>query len=380
MRTTYLDNASTSLRKPKAVYEAVKLYRKNGLSAGRSNGGRNGADYIVNKTRGLMQKLLSAYDYNVIFTPSATYSINAFLKGLDFSKINTVYVSPFEHNAVMRVLYSLQKLHKFKIELLKNNDDYSFNIEAIRGQFEESKPDLTIISHISNVCGLLQDYEAVFKYSKIYKSINMLDMAQSCGLIETRLDNSNIDCAIFAGHKTLYSFTGIGGLVIKKGFKLKDTMQGGTGIHSIKKTMPESVIKKLEVGTKNTLAVYSLYYSVQHLLKLGNEKMRQTENKNYKKLLNILKRYDFVKIHGQGKENTSIVAITIGNYSPDVLQKYFDKENIVIRTGLQCSPLAHQTLGTLKNGTIRLSVSLFSKRKDFNKLNKCLREIKCSFK
>ena len=37
---------------------------------------------------------------------------------------------------------------------------------------------------------------------------------------------------------------------------------------------------------------------------------------------------------------------------------------ITVRAGLHCSPLIHEAMGTQKNGTIRISISYFTKEKD----------------
>ncbi len=45
----------------------------------------------------------------IVWTSSATVAINQVLQGLDYSEIKTVYISPFEHNAVYRTILHLQK-------------------------------------------------------------------------------------------------------------------------------------------------------------------------------------------------------------------------------------------------------------------------------
>ena len=45
---------------------------------------------------------------------------------------------------------------------------------------------------------------------------------------------------------------------------------------------------------------------------------------------------------------------------------------VIVRTGLHCAPLAHKTLGTFPEGTVRFSVSYFTNNKDFNRLKLAL--------
>jgi selenocysteine lyase/cysteine desulfurase len=42
------------------------------------------------------------------------------------------------------------------------------------------------------------------------------------------------------------------------------------------------------------------------------------------------------------------------------------EQGVAVRTGIHCAPLAHDSVGTLKTGTIRLSLS------DLNTLEECV--------
>lgn len=42
------------------------------------------------------------------------------------------------------------------------------------------------------------------------------------------------------------------------------------------------------------------------------------------------------------------------------------KLGIAVRAGLHCAPLAHETVGTIQKGTVRVSVSAFNTEKEVN--------------
>ena len=44
------------------------------------------------------------------------------------------------------------------------------------------------------------------------------------------------------------------------------------------------------------------------------------------------------------------------------------ERNIAVRAGLHCAPLAHESAGTLKTGTVRLSFSAFNTREEVFRL------------
>ncbi|HIT61863.1 MAG TPA: aminotransferase class V-fold PLP-dependent enzyme [Candidatus Caccovivens faecavium] len=371
---SYFDNASTTYRKPKSVYKAVKLYKKVGGNISRGN--NQASKFFIDETRKNIKKLVGANDnYEVVFSQSATFSFNQLIKGLDFSKLKNVYITMFEHNAVNRVLSNLQEIYKFNIKYLCLKG-FNLSIDLVKEQLKKDKPDLVIINHVSNVCGLIQDYKPVFEEAKNYGAITILDMAQSCGLLKINMSEEKIDAIVFAGHKTLYGYVGIGGMVIDKKLKIKDIIQGGTGIDSASMLMPKTLPTRLEPGTQNLLGIYSLYYSTSYILKKEINKIFQIEQKKFRKLKRILidsKLFNVFEIPNA----TSIISCLPTKYKPINFEKFFDKYGIVVRIGLQCSPYAHKVLGSYPEGTIRFSVGLFTKGMELRKLKKSL---KCIYK
>ena len=88
------------------------------------------------------------------------------------------------------------------------------------------------------------------------------------------------------------------------------------------------------------------------------------------KVQEILKKYDFIKIIGDNEEANyvGILSFVIDNISSDSMAPIFSQKNIIVRTGLHCAPLAHKFLDTFHSGTIRLSTSYFTNKKDFEEL------------
>ena len=364
----YFDYSSTSFRKPRQVYKAIKAYKKYGVNIGRGkNNCTSKCEQMINDTRQMLKDLVKADDtYKTIFQPSATYSLNLLIKGLDYSQIKNVYISKYEHNSVIRPLYEMQKQYNFEIIYL---EDYE-------KQFKEKAPNLVIISHLTNTFGIIQDYASVFRLAKKYKAITILDMAQSFGLIETNITYGKVDAAIFAGHKTLYGFSGIGGIILNNSLKLKDTIQGGTGIKSAEIEMPKERPIRFEAGTQNILGIFSLYFACKHLKKLTYDKIHKIEEKNYNKLKTTLKQYSFLEVIEPNCKCSTIVACKFKNYSPENFADFFCQNKVAVRTGLQCAPNAHKVFGTFPSGTIRFSVGLFTTKWDFMKLNKTLKKLR----
>lgn len=91
------------------------------------------------------------------------------------------------------------------------SESLEYDMARIRYQFDANRPDLVIISHASNVIGLVAPVEDIFSLAKEYGAITLIDMAQTAGLVDFDAGLETVDYAVFAGHKTLLGPTGISG-------------------------------------------------------------------------------------------------------------------------------------------------------------------------
>ena len=67
-----------------------------------------------------------------------------------------------------------------------------------------------------------------------------------------------------------------------------------------------------------------------------------------------------------------IVSCLIDGISSDSVGNLFNEQDVSVRSGLQCAPLAHQFMGTYPSGTVRFSVGYFSMKEDFEQLRRVL--------
>ena len=375
----YFDNAATTYPKPEAVYSYMDMfYRNNGASAGRGKYGASvSAGALISETRQLIQNLLHCQAKQVIFTPTATVALNIVLQGLIKSGVKEIYISPFEHNAVTRTLHPYSESGQVNVHKLAVTDDMIYDIERIRYQFESENPDLVVVSHASNVFGLIAPIEDIFKLSKQFNSYTVADMAQTAGLVDCDVGSSIFDFAIFAGHKTLYGPTGISGFVMKPEITLPSVIYGGTGYESANQNMPLSLPERFEMGTMNISGIAGLNAALKWINEVSISSLREKETKNRQRLLGILEDYWFIKVIGNHPQNNyvGIVSCVIDGISSDSAGQIFDKAGIAVRTGLQCAPSAHEFMQTYPAGTIRFSVSYFTTEQDFQELVQALDHI-----
>ena len=375
----YFDNAATTFPKPEIVYDFMnEFYRKSGANAGRGHYGMaESAGALIKDTRRRLQKLLHCESKQVIFTPTATIALNIVIQGMVQKGVRNIYISPFEHNAVTRTLHHFEKQGIISVRQLDVTEVLTYDLQKIRYQFDDVQPDLLIVSHASNVIGLVAPVEELFKLGKAYGAYTLVDMSQTAGLVELNVGLNTIDFAVFAGHKTLYGPTGISGFVMKPDIEMPAVIFGGTGFESANQDMPQSLPERYEMGTGNIVGIAGLNAALQWLEEQGIAEIWAKEAEHRKRLLDILQRYDFLKIVGSSEEAqfVGIVSCIMEGISSDSAGSIFAERGIAVRTGLQCAPLAHRWLGTYPAGTIRFSVSYFTSEEDFAELEEALNEI-----
>ena len=372
----YFDNAATTYPKPEIVYASMdQFYRLNGANAGRGRYNlAQSANALIGETRALVQELLHCPAKQVVFTPTATIALNIIIQGLICKGAQTIYISPFEHNAVTRTLHHFEEAGTISVHQLTVSHDMKYDLDRIRYQFESERPDLVIVSHASNVFGLIAPVTEICSLAKNFDATTVIDMAQTAGLVDCNLGLNVFDFAVFAGHKTLYGPTGISGFIMDPAIDLPPVIFGGTGFESANQNMPERLPERYEMGTMNISGIAGLNAALKWGLDQGIEAIWEKEQEHRKKLIELLQEYWFIKIVGNypGCNYVGIVSCLIEGISSDSAGEVFDRCGIAVRTGLQCAPLAHQFVGTHPAGTIRFSVGYFTSEDDFTELRQAL--------
>lgn len=190
----YFDNAATTFPKPEVVYsEMDRFYRSNGASAGRGNYQKaTTAGQMILDTRNRIKSLLNCPAKQVVFTPTATIALNIIIQGLMTGKRQTVYISPLEHNAVTRTLHHLEQSGMVTVMQLEITERLHYDMESIKAQFNQLPPDILIVSHASNVCGLIAPVEKLSIMGKRYGA-NIFEAVGKCLALA---DSYTIECTM----------------------------------------------------------------------------------------------------------------------------------------------------------------------------------------
>lgn len=368
----YFDNAATTYPKPQCVYDAINEgMHKYSFNVGRSGYRESTETFkMVEQTRKLIADMAQTDSHNIIFTSSATESLNMIIGGLKLSQNDYVYVSPFEHNAVVRTL----ALYGAKVEIIPfDKSTWEVNLDELNDMFALKKPKAVILSQISNVTGYLLPYISIFKLSKKFNSINVLDSAQAFGVYGA--ENDNVDYLVFAGHKSLYAMFGIAGFVKYTTLPLAIMKAGGTGSDSLNEKMPEQTPQKYEAGSLNSVGIYSINASIKFL---RNNSFAKIEYDLVKYFLDRIKEIKEVKVFlPDGYVPYGIVSIAIEGFSSEDIGTILAEDyDICVRTGYHCAPYIHDFIGSkIYGGTIRFSFGGFNTKEEIDTLINALKEV-----
>lgn len=376
----YLDNAATTFPKPESVYvEMDKVNRNVAVNAGRGSYKLAAeASEMISLTKNLLRKLIHAdISAAVIFSPSVTIAMNQIIYGIECCNNAVIYVSPFEHNAVARTVHELSRRKSVRIkELPLDEESLEIDLDKMRYEFSKDKPNLIICTHVSNVTGYVLPIKEIFEEGKKYSSINILDSAQSLGLIAIDVAQLQVDIIAFAGHKTLYGPLGVGGFINITGVELKEYITGGTGSDSLNLDMPDGKESKFEAASANIIAIAGLNAALKELEQPEILK-HEIELTNY--LVQELQKNCSVKLYvPENKENhVGIVSFIVEGMNSDDVGMILDEDyDIAVRTGYHCSPFIHKYLRDEKAfGTVRVGLGRFSTKEDVDALCKALMEL-----
>ena len=368
----YLDNAATTFPKPEEVYQAVDYTQRNmAVNVGRSSYKvASDAMKIVDETRYLMAELLGVENpNNVVFAPSATVAANQIIMGLEWDEYKTVYITPFEHNAIARPLHLMQERYNFEIVLLPfDSETQELDKEEAENLFLQNPPDYVFANHISNVTGAIVPIEEIAELAKQYNAVVVVDASQSAGLKSINMKKANIDYVVFAGHKNLYASWGIGGFVSASDTQLTTTLAGGTGSDSLNLNMASDLPMGFEVGSANIIAISSLNASLKWLKATGMSVIAEKKAKLMEYLIQGL-RNARVKMY-LPTHHTSVLSFNVDGYSANDVGTILSEEyDVAVRTGYHCAPYIHDLIESHPyGGTVRVSVGYFNTKEDIDLL------------
>ena len=365
MNRIYLDQASTSFPKAPGVAQAMMDYlTMNGVNVNRGcYSSAYSAEEVIYETRQLLAELFHfSKCKNVIFTPNVTTSLNFILKGF-LKPGDHILVSAMEHNAVMRPVVQLAS-SGISFDRIPCRTDGSMILEKVEELIRpETKAIVTL--HASNVCGTILPIREIGEICRRRHLFFAVDTAQSAGSVDIDMQKCNIDFLAFTGHKGLLGPQGIGGFLISEALEqeLTPLIAGGTGSQSDSLLMPDYLPDKYESGTLNLPGIIGLHAALTYLDETGISAIHQKKMALTGHFLEKIREIPQAHVVGRQtlQDRLAVVSLDFPDYDNAEIAFALEQDyGIMTRVGLHCAPLAHQTLHTMPQGTIRFAFSHFN--------------------
>ena len=367
----YLDNAATTFPKPSSVTkEITECMNKYCGNAGRS--GHFLSIKAAEKIYECREKLAVFFGFdkpeNVVFTLNTTYALNLAIKTL-YEPKSHILISNMEHNSVLRPINELMKSSEISysvFNVLQPAKDIIADLEKVKK--DDTK--MLIMTHASNVCGKVFPIKEVGEFCEKNKITFIVDAAQSAGSIKINVKNCKIGALCAPAHKGLYGPQGLGFVIFCNANPKRIFLSGGNGVNSLSCDMGLELPESFECGTMPAPLAAGLCASLKWLDYVGTESICNHEISLAKMMMERLTTIRGTVLYGADEQKNGIVLFNNRYFSTDALSAFLSSKNICTRNGFHCAPLAHNALGTGKEGAVRISAGFFNTKDEIDKVYK----------
>lgn len=373
----YMDNAATTMRKPKEVAEAVVAAMNSMGNAGRgANTASLDASRVIYDAREKLADFFHAESpKQIVFTANSTESLNIAIKGL-LNPGDHVISTEMEHNSVLRPLFEMQE-RGVELTIIESNRKGTVCYEDFEKAVRKNTK-MIVCTHASNLTGNVTDVKRVGEIAKRNGLLFVVDASQTAGVFPIDVQQIQADVLCFTGHKGLLGPQGTGGMYVKPGVEIKPLKCGGSGVDTYNPHHPKEMPTALEAGTLNGHGIAGLLAAVSYIERTGIDAIREKEQEYMWKFYEGVKDIPNVKVYGdfETKNRCAIVTLNIGDYdSAEVSDELLVSYDISTRPGAHCAPLMHKALGTVEQGAVRFSFSHYNTEEEIETAVNAVKEL-----
>jgi cysteine desulfurase/selenocysteine lyase len=392
-KLVYLDSAATS-QKPLSVLDAERNFYLNHNAAA-----HRGAHLLAEEAtdafegaRAVVADFISAQSSEIVFTKSATESINVVSFGFSnhlpkndpfyINEQNNIVVTQLEHHANLLPWQQLAKRSGAKLSWLGITKDAQIDISNIESVINE-KTKIVAITHQSNVSGAITQLEPIVKRAREVGAIVLLDACQSVPHMAVDVNNLDVDFLTYSGHKAVGP-TGVGVLWGRSELleKMEPMITGGSMIDhaTIESATWAKAPKKFEAGVPNMAQAVGLGAALNYLTQIGMGKIHAHEEILVERALTGLQNISGVEIIGSksSRNRGSAISFTIEGVHPHDVGQVLDDMGIAVRTGHHCAWPLMQELKL--NATTRASFYLYNTPEEVDVFLDGINQVKKFFK
>lgn len=382
-KLVYLDSGATS-QKPLSVIDAESNFYKF-HNAAVHRGAHQLAEEATDAFEGArlkVAKFLGAHEDEIVFTKSATESLNliAYAMGnaepgnrFHLSNKNRIVVTEMEHHANLIPWQQLAARTGAELKWFEVTPDGRLDLSNIDAIITEGTK-VVSLTHQSNVLGTINPIEAIVKRAHEVGAVVVLDACQSVPHMPIDVTELGVDFLAFSGHKAVGP-TGVGVLWSSLLNDLPPFLFGGSMIETVTMTSATwaPAPRKFEAGVPNMAQAVGLGAAIDYLTSLGMDKVFQHEVELTGYLLNGLMEIPELSIVGPTTTQSrgGSVSFTVGQIHPHDLGQFLDSQGVAVRTGHHCAWPLTRKLGV--PATTRASLYLYNDESDCDALFAAIR-------
>ena len=297
-----------------------------------------------------------------MFTQNASDSLNIAIQGI-LKSGDHVITTCLDHNSVLRPVYHLAKYEGVEATYVSFGSDGLVDPDDIAKAIQPNTK-LVVMTHGSNVLGTIQPVEAIGAICKARGIVFCVDIAQTAGMVPIDMEAMQADILCFTGHKSLMGPTGIGGMYVREGVDVMPLRYGGTGVRSEYPDHLDEYPWRLECGTGNLMGIAGLLAGQNWIAREGLGNIHAREKALLVQLVNGLREIEGVVVYcaDDMDHRVPVLSVNVEGMTANNVGTLLDvKFNVATRTGLQCAPKVHETIGTKDlKGTVRISLGPFN--------------------
>lgn len=383
-RLVYLDSGATS-HKPSIVIEReTEIYRRHNAAAHRgAHQLAEEATEILEESRRVVADFIGAQADDVIFTKSATESLNLVAYSMTslIKPGDRIVVSEMEHHANLIPWQQLAQRTGAELAWFSVTTDGRLDLTDVQSIITPQTK-IVAITHQSNVLGTINPLEEIVARAKEVGAWVVLDACQSAPHLKLDVTTLGVDFCAFSGHKALGP-SGVGVLWGKGELLalLPPFLFGGSMIESV--TMTDAtwapVPRKFEPGVPNVAGIAALAEALKYLSSLGMETVHEHEKDLVSYALTELAAIEELRIVGPTnlESRGGTISFTVGEIHPHDLGQYLDSTGVAVRTGHHCAWPLTKKMGV--PATTRASFYIYNDRSDVDALVSGIRAAKAYF-
>lgn len=380
----YLDNAATSYPKPDSVKkEVLNAFDNLGGNPGRSSHHPAiAASVKIFEARNKIAHIFNALPQNIVFTYNTTYALNIAIKS-SYICGSHVLISDLEHNSVLRPVASVTGNSFAGYNMFDSYIEYGPDerrhkvITSIRTKLRPLTKTIVCTAR-SNITGTSMPIREIGHFCRENDILFIVDAAQSAGYDDIDIERDYIDALCVPGHKGLYGPAGTGFIAFSQhavsSGRISTFIEGGSGVASLDIGMPIDLPEKLEAGTLNVAGIAGLVSGIDHITDIGIGKIKKHEQDLVRHAYMALSFNKKIKFYGYSPDSPILLFNVIGT-EPEDTAALLSQNDICVRAGYHCAPIAHKRFSTPSGGAVRMSVGYTNTLNEIERFVECVNKI-----